>query len=271
MDKATQKCTSRKNRGTTKIDLTGAENDGTDGTVFQLQIGDIAFNHGEIGVIIDLGLHGLAIELAVRLGARAANGRSLLAVQQPKLDAGGIGDAPHQSVQRVDFADTDSYSGGGYRGSFQFGGGAGYQVTDYFRTDLTMDYLTRGKFDGDGIVGDAKYSALSILANAYVDLGNFKGFTPYVGAGLGGTYVDWSDVSTPAGDRDGAANWRFTYALMAGVSVDLTQSLKLDAGYRYRHVNGGRMFEGDGYSGDGRDRGLNIHDLRIGLRYAFGG
>ncbi|MBN9045702.1 MAG: porin family protein [Rhizobiales bacterium] len=174
-------------------------------------------------------------------------------------------------VRRVDFADTDSYSGGGYRGSFQFGGGAGYQVTDYFRTDLTMDYLTRGKFDGDGIVGDAKYSALSILANAYVDLGNFKGFTPYVGAGLGGTYVDWSDVSTPAGDRDGAANWRFTYALMAGVSVDLTQSLKLDAGYRYRHVNGGRMFEGDGYSGDGRDRGLNIHDLRIGLRYAFGG
>ncbi len=29
-------------------------------------------------------------------------------------------------VRRVDFADTDSYSGGGYRGSFQFGGGAGY-------------------------------------------------------------------------------------------------------------------------------------------------
>ncbi len=187
--------------------------------------------------------------------------------------------------------------GGDLKGSFLIGGGVGYQVTDYFRTDLTLDYMTRARFDGNGVDGTcnsdpeneyvacsssygAKMSALSLLANAYVDLGNFSGFTPYVGAGIGGTRVKWSNVvqnTDPSATfqdgttYDGASNWRFTYALMAGVSVDLAQNLKLDAGYRYRHVNGGKMFSGNQYIGDGYDKGLNIHDVRVGLRYTFGG
>ncbi|WP_440630070.1 outer membrane protein [Brucella sp. 22210] len=174
---------------------------------------------------------------------------------------------------------------GDLKGSFLIGGGVGYQLTDYFRTDLTVDYMTRSKFEGhtygSACNGDAScasdershFSALSILANAYVDLGNFAGFTPYVGAGIGGTRVRWNDIEDAryGGSVDGAANWRFTYALMAGASVDLTQNLKLDAGYRYRHINGGKMFEGGQYLGDGYDKGMDIHDVRVGLRYMFGG
>ncbi|RCS23720.1 porin family protein [Phyllobacterium salinisoli] len=183
---------------------------------------------------------------------------------------------------------------GDLKGSFLIGGGIGYQVTDYFRTDLTVDYLTRSKFSGEtfgtctsgGVAFDctstdsSKLSALSILANAYVDLGNFNGFTPYVGAGIGGTRVKWSALeNTIGGDFDqsgtethaGAASWRFTWALMAGVSVDLTQNLKLDAGYRYRRVEGGNMFAGSEFVGKGYDDGLSLHDVRVGLRYQFGG
>ena len=174
---------------------------------------------------------------------------------------------------------------GDLKGSFLIGGGVGYQLTDYFRTDLTVDYMTRAKFEGntfgEACNGDlncasderAHFSALSILANAYVDLGNFSGFTPYVGAGIGGTRVRWSDLDDVryGGTMEGTANWRFTYALMAGASVDLTQNLKLDAGYRYRHINGGKMFEGNRYIGDGYDKGMDIHDFRVGLRYMFGG
>ena len=173
---------------------------------------------------------------------------------------------------------------GDLKGSFLIGGGVGYQVTDYFRTDLTVDYMTRAKFNGhtygascDGNIDCAsdersRFSALSILANAYVDLGNFSGFTPYVGAGIGGTRVKWADLDDVryGGSQEGAANWRFTYALMAGATVDLTHNLKLDAGYRYRHVNGGKMFEGGPGIGDGYDKGMNIHDVRVGLRYMFG-
>ncbi len=39
----------------------------------------------------------------------------------------------------------------------------------------------------------------------------------------------------------------------------------------YRHVNGGKMFEGNQWTDAGYDKGLNIHDIRVGLRYMFGG
>lgn len=174
---------------------------------------------------------------------------------------------------------------GDLKGSVLAGAGVGYQFTDYFRADLTADYMTKAKFEGytfgEACNGDpncasderAKFSALSILANAYVDLGNFNGITPYVGAGIGGTRVKWSDIDDVryGGTQEGAANWRFTYAVMAGASIDLTQNLKLDAGYRFRHINGGKMFEGGEWLGDGRDKGMNVHDVRVGLRYQFGG
>ncbi|MEN5277474.1 outer membrane protein [Brucella sp. TWI432] len=160
---------------------------------------------------------------------------------------------------------------GDLKGSFLIGGGVGYQVTDYFRTDLTLDYMARSKFAGER--DESHMSGLSLLANAYVDLGNFAGVTPYLGAGIGGTRVKWADVvDTQNNDvYSGDANWRFTYALMAGASVDLTHNLKLDAGYRYRHINGGKMFEGNPTIGNGYDKGMNVHDIRVGLRYMFGG
>lgn len=166
---------------------------------------------------------------------------------------------------------NDKTLDGKLKGSFLLGGGIGYQVTDYFRTDLTLDYMTRSKFSSDR--DESRMSALSLLANAYVDLGNFNGITPYVGAGIGGTRVKWDDVvdTQNGGVLPGAANWRFTWALMAGLSYDLTDSLKLDAGYRFRRVEGGKMFDGNYQVGAGFDKRLDIHDVRVGLRYQFGG
>ena len=52
----------------------------------------------------DLRLHGGAIERAVGLRARAAHGRTLAPVQDAELDAGAVGDAAHQAVERIDLA-----------------------------------------------------------------------------------------------------------------------------------------------------------------------
>jgi opacity protein-like surface antigen len=124
---------------------------------------------------------------------------------------------------------------------------------------------------------------LSVLANAYVDLGTYAGFTPYVGAGAGTTYVSWDgDLNTDANGtfyHEGRNSWRFTWALMAGASIDLTCNLKADVGYRYRHINGGSMFGPVSVSngtdpvsttGPGYDKGFSIHEIRGGLRYTFG-
>ena len=167
------------------------------------------------------------------------------------------------------------------------GVGVGYQLDEHFRVDTTLDYMFRAKFRGttSGVCGStgaacvsndsSSFSALGLMANAYVDIGKWGLFTPYVGAGLGGTYIKWDKLKNHNDDgttvHKGKESWRFTYALMAGTSVDINCKLKADIGYRYRHVAGGPMFGYKLNGGPGSDKGLDIHEARAGLRYAFGG
>src|SRR5690606_32177822 len=125
-------------------------------------------------------------------------------------------------------------------------------------------------------VDTSAFSALLLMANAYVDLGTYHGVTPYVGAGIGGAYVQWDDLVNDATTglvvHEGASNWRFAWALMAGASYCLTENLQLDAGYRFTRIEGGRMFEESGLGvGPGFGVGFYGHEVRAGLRYALGG
>ena len=54
---------------------------------------------------IDGRLHGLSVELAVSLGARASHGGTPAAVQQPELDAARVGHPTHHPAESVDLAD----------------------------------------------------------------------------------------------------------------------------------------------------------------------
>lgn len=182
---------------------------------------------------------------------------------------------------------SKAFDFGKLKGGFSVGGGVGYKVTQYFRTDLTLDYWAKSKFNGQTSdattvsVDTSNFSALLLLANAYVDLGTWNRITPYVGAGIGGAHVKWDDLNNSfPGVNDyhsGAKEWRFAYALMAGASYCLTDKLDLDVGYRFSHINGGKMFSyanssaGGPGAGPGFDRGLNTHEVRGGLRYSFGG
>ena len=68
------------------------------------QILDAALDHLQVGGGANGRLHRLAVELAVGLGARALHGGTLGAVEQPELNAGGVGDAAHQAVEGIDLA-----------------------------------------------------------------------------------------------------------------------------------------------------------------------
>lgn len=160
--------------------------------------------------------------------------------------------------------------------------GLGYRLTDVLRADVTAD-LFEGRFEGsqdaDGV--STRYRAdlrgVGIMANGYVDLATVAGFTPYLGAGLGATHVEWHDVSArtsgippvaariAGGGYEGDDGWRLTYALMAGASYDLTERLKLDISYRYSDIADGDMFARSGETA--RDDGLSRHEIRAGLRF----
>ncbi|MGE8105034.1 outer membrane beta-barrel protein [Allorhizobium sp. NPDC080224] len=189
---------------------------------------------------------------------------------------------------QVDFATSS------IKDSFWVGGGVGYQINSYLRTDLTFDYLTKADFNGS-TRGECGFSATpctssdvssmrayTLMANAYVDLGTYAYFTPYIGGGIGGSYVKWDKLrNTSCADNGtgcdatvehhGAGSWRFAYQLMAGASIDVTCNVKADLGYRFRHTAGGDMF---GYAlngGPGYDKGFHSHSLHAGARYVFGG
>lgn len=192
----------------------------------------------------------------------------------------------------VPFASTD------LRGGYSIGAGVGYKTSGRMRFDATLDYFGKADFRGSttgtgcGAGGAAvncvsrdraDFEALSLLANAYVDLYTHGRFTLYAGAGLGGTRVVWGDLSNTSCDvtdaancdatvrHEGSSNWRFTYALMAGATININCALDADVGYRYRNVRGGRMFDYSTNGGPGYDRGFHSHEVRGGLRYTFGG
>lgn len=123
------------------------------------------------------------------------------------------------------------------------GGGIGYQYNDNFRMDVTADWT--GKYD---IAPGAEISTTAVLANAYYDFANDTAFTPYIGAGVG---YGWVNGSGTALDDSG-----LVLGAAAGVSVDLTNNLAVDVGYRFRdfEVSGSNPME---------------HQVAAGLRFKF--
>src|SRR5690606_8344763 len=158
-----------------------------------------------------------------------------------------------------------------------------------FRVDLTLDYEWPGEFEGrlpcpapcigTGVpefsTERADISAWTTLVNAYFDLANFGGLTPYVGAGLGASYVTTSDVNYTnpngtTGTHEGDSKWNLAWALMAGVSYDISSQLALDVNYRYLNL-GKAQTESISAGGLGSSPivydDLAAHEFRVGLRY----
>ncbi len=104
VDQAIEECAGGQHHGAGGKAAAVAGDDAANPAVLDDQVLDPALDHLEIGGGADRRLHGLAIELAVGLGARALYGGALGAIEQPELDAGGVGDAAHKAVEGIDLA-----------------------------------------------------------------------------------------------------------------------------------------------------------------------
>jgi opacity protein-like surface antigen len=179
----------------------------------------------------------------------------------------------------------------GFDSSMLFGLGVGYQWNDWLRTDITGEYRSKANFHGLQIVNSgglftdeyrASKSEWLFLANAYVDLGTWWHFTPFIGAGIGMTnnmISDFLDVNTPnlgvAFGRN-TDRWDMAWALHAGVAYQVTPSLTIELAYRY--VDLGKAVSGDIQTFTGVNavnnpeefRHLTSHDVKLGVRWSFG-
>lgn len=173
-----------------------------------------------------------------------------------------------------------------------FGAGVGYQYNSWLRGDLTGEYRNEATyrrginyvaFDGSFGPGSDVYTAgLStalFMANAYVDLGCWHGLTPYVGGGIGLAAHNFRNL-TDQGSAGGfgyaadSSPTNFAWAVMGGLSFNVTPNLKLDLGYRYLDMGSIHsnpivtlvppQFQEVQYFH------IASHDVHLGLRYMFG-
>ncbi|MEZ5843579.1 MAG: outer membrane beta-barrel protein [Hyphomicrobiaceae bacterium] len=167
------------------------------------------------------------------------------------------------------------------------------------RGELVLGYRGKRKFDGEPhdftitdiypndpngntpVTDDPMHTSLStytLMLNGYYDLGNWHGFVPYVGAGIGVAYHRMSGVyftgnpfltNTIEGNND----LSFAWSVMAGVAYQISPRAVIDFGYRY--IDMGKATSGRIDSAGYANPRVNIddivaHEFKVGLRYHFG-
>ena len=186
---------------------------------------------------------------------------------------------------------------------YLFGVGVGAHLGQYLRADITADWQFGGEMNstidvagpGCSVAGDpscvtgysSDFDAITVMANAYVDLGTYAGITPYVGAGIGFAHVEYGDVTetaclppvaggststcgstinptyvTETQTFNGDSSLRLAWSIAAGASYDVNDMFAIDGGYRFVRVQ-----EGDiSHELAQTDGGIDMHQVRIGAR-----
>jgi opacity protein-like surface antigen len=141
--------------------------------------------------------------------------------------------------------------------------GVGYQFNNWFRVDGTLEYRGGANLQSlytltdpaspyfGGPLQYADFYRVNVssfigLFNGYVNVGNFWGVSPFIGAGVGfannnlsgftdqGLGYSVSGSLGPSGGYFGnGSKTSFAWALMAGLDFNITPNLKLEFGYRY--------------------------------------
>jgi len=168
--------------------------------------------------------------------------------------------------------------------------GAGFKLNSFFRGDITIDHRFGADFSGrytcpapcgigarQAFRDMASLSATTALVNGYLDLGPFGPVTPYVGAGIGASYLSVEDYrfrSVTTGERGRAGDrqdWNAAWALMAGIGFNVTDQIVVDVGYRFAALGDIRL---PAPHDSGRRGSIQIDDITdqqvlVGLRYVF--
>ena len=175
-------------------------------------------------------------------------------------------------------------SGGG--GIF---GGLGYRWSPWLRTELRVGYGWSDAKGDTNIPGfpatvEGKYSSVSSLVNAYVDLASFfplGRFEPYIGGGIGIAQNRVRSIvvnSTGGGvlTLPSGTNTSFAWTVALGTAYRLSPNFLIDVAYRYRDFGMARSDAGTGTSSlgfsfptNGLESRALAHGIDLAIRYEF--
>lgn len=175
-----------------------------------------------------------------------------------------------------------------------FGIGVGYKWNSWLRLDITGEYRGETGFHGLDVYTcgaqtcfnnyTGKKSEWLYLANIYADLGTWGGVTPFVGAGIGIARIGIHSFRDAGIDEarnptlayaESDYKWNVAYALHAGFAYEVSKNFTVELAYRYVYLGDGLSGDLIAYDGSNAVRnpmhfkGIDSHDLKIGLRYQF--
>ncbi|MDX8479266.1 outer membrane beta-barrel protein [Mesorhizobium sp. VK24D] len=207
--------------------------------------------------------------------------------------------------------------------------GMGYHFNDYLRGELNFGLLPTSKYDNkyvttcegtetttvtDNISGTitsqvsgpstracdgsdyTRNKAYDVMASAFVDLGTYVGFTPYVGGGVGLAYSTYTlaqsarncqddtvttvgggnttttsfscfDSSVYEGTITRERQYNLAYMLGAGFAYQVSKNVAVDLGYEFVSVPSLKYATIDGSGTPSIHKGIDYHQVKVGLRY----
>lgn len=231
----------------------------------------------------------------------------------------GIGDTNLRDLDPTQFASD-------FSNLSTFGGGVGYYLGGGFRLDATVEkrsndqaylsqsdsWISYGFVDDDGNTAtppvytsdmnndgalDDRTTTIEIadqvdvdgtvwMANAYYDIGTYRGFTPYIGAGIGFVWnqIERNHTTTVTSSDNSVLNdvdaeytttssteantISLAAAAMVGFSYQVTDITSVDVGYRYLYLGGTDFAMSiDGVESRVEIGDQHIHQVRAGLRF----
>lgn len=224
---------------------------------------------------------------------------------------GDVGYAFNNDFERIRADNEYDSTMGPFSGSV----GIGYHFNDFVRADVNLGILPNAKYIKDRfdvnnlenrcdgwvitdddelwvpnfspcvITDEAENYAYDLMANAYVDLGTYSGFTPYIGGGIGVLYTTLNTVLNQknciddqlfqcsdnpnyyAGQKNGEAEFNVQFALAAGLSYRLSEAVSLDLGYEYKSAPGAAYYVINDSGDPVKNEGLDFHSAKLGFRY----
>ena len=177
-----------------------------------------------------------------------------------------------------------------------FGIEGGYKMNENFRFGLGLNFANGMKFKDDGALKDAKVSSVILETNAYYDIADFNGFTPYLTAGVGvaknklkvsGTSASTSSSSGPVrgavtlesakksehvannenilfttADSKSLKKTGFAWNVGFGGMYNIDPEFGVDLAYRYRDLGKVKISATD-------SKKLKSHNVTVGVVYKF--
>ena len=156
-----------------------------------------------------------------------------------------------------------------------FGGAVGAKFLRFFRSELQIGYRST-EIQGISVQGEPSgtngdLGLLSIMANGYFEMEVARGFSPFVGFGIG-----WGMPSLDSENKPGPQQLSvddtdsvFVFNAMVGGSYAISEVTDISLGYRYIQTEDISYKSTIGTTAQRLDFEYDAHEAYVGLRFNF--